>query len=73
MTVALATAAAAKIPGSIVQQCVSNQPADPSGITLGHASGKMVVTAKFDGEGRVTEATVFRTARRLLEGTLFWT
>jgi 2-methylaconitate cis-trans-isomerase PrpF len=73
MTVALATAAAANTPGSIVEQCISKTPVDPSGITLGHASGKMVVTAKFDEEGKVTEATVFRTARRLFEGTLFWT
>lgn len=72
-TVALATAAAAKIPGSVVEQSVSKTPVDPSGITLGHASGKMVVTAIFDENGMVTEATVFRTARRLFEGTLFWT
>jgi 2-methylaconitate cis-trans-isomerase PrpF len=73
MTVALATAAAAKIPGSIVEQCLSKTPIDQSGITLGHASGKMMVTAKFDDQGLVTEATVFRTARRLFEGTLYWT
>lgn len=73
MTVALATAAAAKIPGSVVEQCVSKTPVDPSGITLGHASGKITVTAKFDEKGMVTEATVFRTARRLFEGTLYWT
>lgn len=73
MTVALATAAAAKIPGSIVEQCVSKSAVDPGGITLGHSSGKLLVTAKFDDEGKVMEATVFRTARRLFEGTLYWT
>lgn len=73
MTVALATAAAAKLPGSIVEQCVSKTSVDQSGITLGHPSGKMMVTAKFDERGVVTEATVFRTARRLFEGTLYWT
>jgi 2-methylaconitate cis-trans-isomerase PrpF len=73
MTVALATAAAAKIPGSIVEQCVSKSPVDPAGITLGHSSGKLLVTAKFDDQGKVMEATVFRTARRLFEGTLYWT
>jgi 2-methylaconitate cis-trans-isomerase PrpF len=73
MTVALATAAAAKIPGSIVEQFVSKSSVDPAGITLGHSSGKSLVTAKFDDKGKVSEATVFRTARRLFEGTLYWT
>jgi 2-methylaconitate cis-trans-isomerase PrpF len=73
ITVALATAAAAKIPGSTVEQCVSKTPVNQDGITLGHPSGKMMVSAKFNERGLLTEATVFRTARRLFEGTLYWT
>ncbi|RFU35775.1 hypothetical protein B7463_g562, partial [Scytalidium lignicola] len=73
MTVALATAAAAKIPGSVVSQCISKPHINQEGLTLGHPSGKMMVTATFSENGLVTEATVFRTARRLFEGTLYWT
>ena len=42
------------------------------GITLGHPSGTLLVAAKFEAEGSVSEATVFRTARRIMEGQVFW-
>ncbi|RDW79970.1 hypothetical protein BP6252_04608 [Coleophoma cylindrospora] len=41
ITVALATAAAANIKGSVVHANVSAQLVDPHGITLGHSSGKI--------------------------------
>lgn len=72
ITVALATAAAAKMSGSTVQACLAGDPVDPIGITLGHASGKLTVQAKFGADGELDSATVFRTARRLMEGTIFW-
>lgn len=72
ITVALSTAAAAKLPGSVVNCCTSDVPIDPIGITLGHASGTLAVQAKFDDQGQLESATVFRTARRLMEGTIFW-
>jgi len=73
ITVSLSTAAAARIPGSVVQQCVADTLVDPAGgITLGHASGKLAVEATFSSGGELESATVFRTARRLMEGTVFW-
>ena len=72
ITVALAVAAAANLNGSTVHQNVSSERVDPDGITLGHSSGKIMVGAKFDEHGSLTEATVFRTARRLMEGTIYW-
>lgn len=72
ITVALSTAAAAKLPDSIVNRCTADVPVDPIGITLGHASGTLTVQAKFDQDGHLESATVFRTARRLMEGTVFW-
>jgi len=33
-------------------------------LRLGHPSGTLLVTARFDAKGSVSEATVFRTARR---------
>jgi 2-methylaconitate cis-trans-isomerase PrpF len=71
ITVAMATAAAANIKGSTVYDNVSSEKADPDGITLGHSSGKIVVGAKFD-EGSLAHATVFRTARRLMDGFVYW-
>ncbi|KAL5344129.1 PrpF protein [Aspergillus crustosus] len=72
ITVALALAAAARIPGSTVAEVTSAKPVDPAGITIGHASGSVLVGATFGGNGRLEYATVFRTARRLFEGRIFW-
>jgi 2-methylaconitate cis-trans-isomerase PrpF len=72
ITASLATAAAAKIDGTVVASNVAQKPMDADGITLGHPSGTLLVTAKFDATGCVSEATVFRTARRIMEGQVFW-
>lgn len=73
ITVALALAAAARVPGSTVSQVVEGKdPIDDTGITIGHASGNLLVGARFDEDGSLSSATVFRTARRLFEGRIFW-
>ena len=72
ITVALSTAAASQLNGSVVHECVSPEPVDPSGITLGHASSKLMVSAKFGQDNSLRFATVFRTARCLMEGTIHW-
>lgn len=72
ITVAMAIAAAANLEGSTVHSNVSNPRVDPDGITLGHSSGKIMVGAQFDGRGALTEATVFRTSRRLMDGYVYW-
>lgn len=72
ITVALAIAAAANIEGSTVHANASSERAVPDGITIGHSSGKIIVGAKFDGKGSLTHATVFRTARRLMDGLVYW-
>lgn len=73
ITVALALAAAARVPGSTVSQVVEGKdPIDDAGITIGHASGNLLVGARFDEDGSLSSATVFRTARRLFEGRIFW-
>jgi 2-methylaconitate cis-trans-isomerase PrpF len=64
ITDSLATAVAAKINGTVVAANLAKKPIDPSGTLL--------LTAKFDEEGSVSEATVFRTARRIMEGQVFW-
>ncbi|RDL36538.1 Uncharacterized protein BP5553_05890 [Venustampulla echinocandica] len=72
ITVALAVAAAANIEGSTVKRCVSSGRVDPNGITLGHPTGKIMVGAEFDERGHLAHATVFRTARRLMDGIVYW-
>lgn len=73
ITVALALAAAARVAGSVVSGVVGDKKkVDEAGLTIGHASGNLLVGADFDEYGSLTSATVFRTARRLFEGTIFW-
>ena len=72
ITVAMAAAAAANLEGSLVHSNVSKNRVDADGITIGHSSGKIMMGAKFDEEGYLTDATVFRTARRLMDGTVYF-
>ncbi|CZT47779.1 related to DUF453 domain protein [Rhynchosporium secalis] len=72
ITVAMAMAAAANLEGSTVWQNVTERKVDQDGITIGHSSGKILVGATFDPEGGLTNATVFRTARRIMEGVVYF-
>ncbi|KAK9450768.1 PrpF protein [Limtongia smithiae] len=72
ITLALATAAAAKLPGTIVNRVVNtSKGGDDSSVTIGHASGTVVVDAEYM-DSELMHVTVFRTARRLFEGMVFW-
>lgn len=67
-TGAVALAAAAAIPGTVVSQLLG---APQNGITFGHPSGTLSVGAHAETRGEdwiVTRVTVSRTARRLMEG-----
>ncbi|PYH93876.1 DUF453-domain-containing protein [Aspergillus ellipticus CBS 707.79] len=74
VTVALALATAANKPGTVVSRCVvrDEEQAGESDLVVVHASGSLAVGARFDERGEVAFATVFRTARRLMEGRVFW-
>lgn len=72
ITVAMAVAAASRLEGSTVRRCVSKHAVDPDGVTIAHSSGRLLVAATFDEQGVVTNATVFRTARKLFEGSVYW-
>ncbi|KAL4798376.1 PrpF protein [Aspergillus venezuelensis] len=72
ITVALALATAARLEGSTVHEVTSEKKVDAAGITIGHASGSILVGATFGEKGGLEYATVFRTARRLFEGRVFW-
>jgi len=72
ITASLATAVAARMTGTVVAANLAEKPADEGGITLGHPSGRLLVAATFDAKGSVSEAKVFRTARRIMDGQVFW-
>ncbi|OAL50100.1 DUF453-domain-containing protein, partial [Pyrenochaeta sp. DS3sAY3a] len=75
LTAALTTAVAARIPGSIVEQLMSSDPVMKDAITIGHASGKIEVNATMHEKhkNKPLSATVYRTAKRLFEGKIFYT
>jgi 2-methylaconitate cis-trans-isomerase PrpF len=68
LTVSMCLAVAARISGTVVHEVASGRPGD---IRLGHPSGVLPidasVTAK-DGAPWAEKVTVYRTARRLMEG-----
>ncbi len=68
MTVAVATGAAAKLPGTIVADLLGEKESDT--IRLGHSSGVTAVTMKMDG-GKVLQGGVVRTARRIMDGFVY--
>ena len=76
MTVAICSAAAALVPGSIVSQLFKPN-AKNNRIRIGHPSGVIEVGAEL-GENSTEEAPhvskviVSRTARRLMEGTAYY-
>ena len=73
ITVAMALAVASRLEGSVVKEVTNEKPVDEDGTTIGHNSGKILVGASFDSQGAVRDATVFRTARRIMEGTIYAT
>ncbi|KAJ4386470.1 hypothetical protein N0V93_009366 [Gnomoniopsis smithogilvyi] len=72
VTVALSLAAAAQLPGSVVHSCLKDPRARTGGIEICHPTGLLKVDAEYDGNGNLESAAVYRTARRLMEGTIFW-
>lgn len=73
LTGALCTAAAAKLRGSIVHARLAEQPVSDGMVTIAHPSGRIQVDADMDGETRqLASAAVFRTARRIMDGVVYW-
>jgi 2-methylaconitate isomerase len=71
-TGAVAVAVAGVIPGTVVHRLLANKTSDR--IRFGHPSGVMAVGAEAeqrDGTWVVTKAIMSRTARRLMEGSVF--
>lgn len=76
ITASLCTAAAAQVEGTIVHDVLRGARVSDGGIIIGHASGTIEVDADIakgdDGLLHVPKARVFRTARKLFEGKVFY-
>jgi len=72
LTGALCLAAACHVPGSIPHRMVrSRNGVLAETLRIGHPSGTILVSAKVD-DGTIEYASVYRTARRLFEGAVFY-
>lgn len=74
-TGSICTAAAAMIPGSLVNRAASDEARQTGQIRIGHARGALEVEAqvRHDAKGPVLEkAVIRRTARRLMEGQAYY-
>lgn len=70
LTVAMCLAVAARVPGSLVEEACASRAGD---VRLGHPSGVLPVSAAVtvrDGVAHAERVTVYRTARRLMEGAV---
>ncbi|KAG8858921.1 hypothetical protein FRB96_004741 [Tulasnella sp. 330] len=70
-TVAMATAVAARIPGTVVSQITTSRDGGQE-VRIGHPSGTVAVGADIAPDGHVMAAKVFRTARILMRGEVYW-
>jgi 2-methylaconitate cis-trans-isomerase PrpF len=74
LTGAMCLAVAAKLPGSIVNRVARRAESEDSAVRIGQPSGLTVVNAAVRKQGDnwfAAQATVYRTARRLMEGWVF--
>lgn len=72
LTATICSAVAANIKGSIVEQCTRAPTVRSDSLLVGHASGRIPATAAIDADGDVVSGTVFRTARKIMEGKVFY-
>jgi 2-methylaconitate cis-trans-isomerase PrpF len=68
-TGAVCTAMAATIPGTLVNEVYVDR--GDGYIRIGHPTGVFPVKVRLDAQGNVLEASYSRTARRLMEGTVY--
>ena len=74
LTGAMCLAAAAAVPGSLVNEIADRSFPDAPPLTLAHPSGTMRLApvVRFqDGAPAIDEIAIFRTARRLMDGRVY--
>ncbi|QGA17373.1 hypothetical protein EYB26_005044 [Talaromyces marneffei] len=72
ITTGSCVSAAARLEGSVVHNCLSAGSCVKQELVIGHPSRTLVVGAFYDDEGKLRKSTVYGTARRLMEGRVFW-
>lgn len=74
VTGASCLSAASLLPGTIPNEVadVPPTPGEPVDVTLGHPKGSMTARAEVTEDGQVEGVTIYRTARRLMEGRGFY-
>jgi 2-methylaconitate cis-trans-isomerase PrpF len=68
-TGAVCTAVAALLPGTVVHRVA--RPCSDDVVRIGHPTGVFPVRARLDAGGAILEAAYSRTARRILDGTVY--
>lgn len=74
ITGTISTATAARIPGTIVWEVLREEAHGRKEIRIGHPGGTLPVEAEAkteNGEVRIKKLGVFRTARRIMDGTVY--
>jgi 2-methylaconitate cis-trans-isomerase PrpF len=72
LTAALCMAVAATVKGSVVESLLRPKKVKDGALTIGHPSGAIEVSANQNRTGKVQAANVFRTARPVMEGVVFY-
>lgn len=73
-TIAISTATAALIPGTVVERATRPDAGNPGRLRIGHPSGIVMAQAGVewrDGVPVLRQAAVVRTARRIMDGTVY--
>ncbi len=74
VTGTVCTGAAARIPGTIVNEALSKEAENRLDIRIGHPAGIIPVEVSVEGKGtntRLTRAALTRTARRIMDGYVY--
>ena len=74
VTGSICTGAAALVPGSVVNEVLSEQAKKSGVVRIGHPAGILAVEAQVDASANgfeLRKAALYRTARRIMEGYVY--
>lgn len=71
ITGAISTGAAAQIPGTVVHDVISERAKNSNTLIIGNPYGPMEVIVTKDDNGEIRREGVYRTARKILDGSVY--
>jgi len=71
ITGTVATGAAARVPGSVIWDVISEKARENGTLLIGHPSGIVPVEADAGDDGSIERIGVYRTARRIMDGKVY--